>query len=187
MRKSAELYPGQRGKEKRELFKRFKVSAIADVHKNRFFALFGHRCFKCGARERPHKDISRPPVLCMDHHVPMALGGHLVPGNLVALCRSCNERKLDSPPEQFYTTLELEQLQHLLNQQAELFSFSFDWDSWNKDREGYLLGLGVDAGLVREVLFNQEHPDYIGTGPDKLGITIEVGLNDLDESDQVTR
>ncbi len=54
-RKSAEAYPGQRGKEKRELFTRFRLRAIEDVYKSKFFAMFNHRCFKCGTMEKPDK------------------------------------------------------------------------------------------------------------------------------------
>jgi len=53
----------------------------------------------------------------------MALGGHLVPGNLVALCWNCNNKKLDSPPEQFYTPGELDRLKPILDQQEDVFSF----------------------------------------------------------------
>lgn len=178
-KKSAESYPGQRGKEKRELFGRFKLRAIEDVYKNKFFVLFDHSCFKCGTKERPHKEISRPPVLCIDHHIPMALGGHLVPGNLVALCRSCNNKKLDSAPEEFYSPCELERLEPIFDQQHEVFSFAFDWDAWHKDREVYLVSLGVEPGLVRELLFNPEHPDYVGVASDDVGLFITVDLEGL--------
>lgn len=178
-RKSAEIYPGQRAKEKRELFKRFKIRSIEDVYKNKFFALFDHRCFKCGAEEKPCKEIGRPPVLCIDHHIPMALGGHLVPGNLVALCRNCNNKKLDLPPESFYTASELESLKPILEQQEEIFAFSFDWGAWHKDRENYLKSIGVADDLVQELLFNQEHQDYIGTASDRAGFVITIDLKDL--------
>ena len=178
-RKSAETYPGQRGKEKRELFKRFRLRAIEDVYKNKFFALFDYRCFKCGAKEKPYKEIGRPPVLCIDHHIPMALGGHLVPGNLVSLCRNCNNKKLDLPPEEFYAPGELERLKPILDQQKAVFSFNFDWDAWHEDRECYLLSLGVEADLVQELLFNPEHPDFIGTASDNTGFTITIDLHDL--------
>jgi hypothetical protein len=103
----------------------------------------------------------------------MALGGHLVPGNLVALCRDCNNKKLDSPPEEFYTPIELERLQPILLQQHEIFSFTFDDEAWRNDREAYLLSLGVDRGLIQEILFNPEHPDYISPRSD-MGVTITI-------------
>lgn len=178
-RKSAELYPYQRSKEKRELFKRFRHRVIENVYKKKFFELFDHRCFKCGVKEKPYPEIGQPPILCIDHHVPMALGGHLVPGNLVALCRSCNNKKLDLPPEEFYSPSELEKLQPILDSQEEVFSFSFDWDLWDDDRQNYLLSLGVDAGLVQELLFNPEHPEYIGNDSHRLGIAITIDLGDF--------
>lgn len=176
---SKELYKGQRGKEKRELFNRFRLRAIEDIYKNKFFALFDHRCFKCGIKEKPYSEIGQPPVLCIDHHIPMILGGHLVPGNLVALCRSCNNKKHDLPPEEFYTPEELNKLNPILEKQADISIFTFDWNYWNKDREGYLLSLGVEPNLVHELLYNQDHPDYIGTQSDNIGVTISVNIADI--------
>lgn len=175
-RKSAELYPYQRGKEKYELFKRYRYRVIENVYRKKFFELFDHRCFKCGVKEKPCPEIGQPPILCIDHHVPMALGGHLVPGNLVALCRSCNNKKLDLPPGEFYTLTELEKLQRILDSQEKVLSFSFDWDLWEYDRQNYLISLGVDACLVQELLFNPEHPEYIGNNSHRLGITITIDL-----------
>ncbi|HCI14590.1 MAG TPA: hypothetical protein DFK12_11750 [Gallionellaceae bacterium] len=175
-RKSVEIYRGQRGKEKAELFKRFRLRVIADLYKKKFFSLFDHRCFKCGSKEKSQQEFGRPPILCIDHHIPMARGGHLVPGNLVSLCRSCNNKKLDYPPEDFYTPSELERLKPILERQIELFSFKFDFDAWGEDREGYFLRLGIDADLVHELLFNPDHPDFIGAAPENDGLIISVTL-----------
>jgi len=176
---SKDTYKGQRKKEKDELFKRFRLRSIEDLYKNKFFALFNHRCFKCGTKEKPHPKIGKPPILCIDHHVPMVLGGHLVPGNLVALCRACNNKKKDKPPEEFYTHEEMDKIEHLLEKQENIFDFNFDWNYWNKDREGYLLSLGLKPDLVHELLYNQEHPDYIGFPPNNGEITISVDINDI--------
>ncbi len=176
---SKEIYKGQRGKEKRELFKRFRLRAIEDIYKNKFFALFGHQCFKCGIKEKPYSEIGQPPVLCIDHHIPMILGGHLIPGNLVALCRSCNNKKHDRPPEEFYTLVELDKLKPILEKQGDIFVFTFDWNYWNQDRKGYLLSLGIEPNLVHELLYNHEHPDYIGMPSDDIGITISVNIADI--------
>lgn len=180
-RKSAEVYSGQRSKEKRELFGRFRLRAIEDIYRAKFFALFGNRCFKCGAKERTHHEVGRPAILCIDHHIPMVLGGHLVPGNLVALCQGCNNKKLDLPPETFYTPGELERLKPLLEREAEIFSFVFDWDAWSENREDYLVSLGVPSEHVRELLFNPEYPDYIGITKDSIGVTIAIDVDDLYE------
>lgn len=176
---SKEIYKGQRGKEKRELFKRFRFRAIEDIYKNKLFALFDHRCFKCGIKEKPYSEVGQPPVLCIDHHIPMILGGHLIPGNLVALCRDCNNKKSDRPPEEFYTLEEINKLNLILDQQSDIFAFTFDWNYWNQDRKGYLLSLGVDANLVHELLHNREHPDYIGLSNDGIRIVISVNINDI--------
>lgn len=176
-RASVELFPGQRQKEKRQLWGRYVWSAIERLYKERFFGLFGHRCFKCGADDTACEGAL--PLLCVDHHIPMALGGHLVPGNLVALCRRCNGLKLDQHPHDFYTDAELERLAPLLAMQEEFFAFRFDWDAWDKDRSAYLIALGLPAAFVHELLHDEMHRDFIGL-PDPRGnacaFSISLGL-----------
>jgi len=177
--KSEELYKWQRGKEKKELFKRFRFRAIEEIYKKEFFNLFDNKCFKCGVKEKPHPEIGKPPVLCIDHHIPMVLGGHLVPGNLVSLCRKCNNKKHDSPPEEFYTIEELESLKPLLKQEQEIFNFNFDWELWDKDRKEYLLSLGVEPSLVQELLYNSDHRDFIGLPSDNITVTFKIDINTI--------
>ncbi len=182
---SSESYKGQRSKEKRDLFARFRFRAIEDLYRQKFYALFNHRCFKCGIKERVPFKQQGPPVLCIDHHVPMILGGHLVPGNLVSLCRDCNNKKLDRPPEEFYTPEELDRLKPILERQGDVFDFTFDWDYWNRDRKGYLVSLGVDPQAVAELLSNPDHPDYIGppsSADEKSRLEITIDLSDVIDS-----
>ena len=40
------------------------------------------------------------------------------------------------------------------------------------------LSLEVEPNLVHELLFNHEHPDYIGMPSDNIGITLSVDLTD---------
>lgn len=150
----------QRKKEKWALYREFRFEIIRDHITKKFFQLFDNRCYKCGAGSRER--------LVMDHHVPVARGGHFTPGNLVALCIYCNNKKADMPPESFYSRQELDQLQPLLAEQDEIFSFQFDWESWELDKAGYLLSLEIDATLVHQALHNEEHPFYIRT----LSLTI---------------
>lgn len=173
-RKSAETFPGQRNKEKRELFQPYKFRVIEDLYKKRFYEHFGNRCFKCGLKEKAEQEIGAPPNLCMDHHVPMALGGHLKPGNLVALCRKCNEKKLDKHPTEFYTQEELTHLQPLLNNQTSVFAFSFNWEKWSEDRESYLLSIGVDKNIVHAALHDEYFVGYIGMPEQQVGVTISI-------------
>lgn len=156
----------QRNKEKWELFKPFRLAVVEEHAKRRFFAFFGDACFKCGS----------PGPLVMDHHVPISLGGHLVPGNLVALCERCNNRKSDAPPESFYTKAELESLREFLNNQHGLFNCAFDCKAWEADREGYLLSLGIEPDLVREILNNPDHRFYIPPRDesDPVSVTITI-------------
>jgi hypothetical protein len=173
-RKSTEKFPGQRNKEKRELFRPYRLRVIEDFYKHRFFAHFGNCCFKCGKPEKIKQEFGAPPHLCMDHHVPMALGGHLVPGNLVSLCRKCNNHKLDQAPTDYYTQEELERLQPLLDTQKTLFAFSFNWDRWKQNREAYLLELGIDSETVHAALHDEHFVGYVGTGEDRIGVTITI-------------
>jgi len=176
-RKSEEIIPGQRNREKRELFQPYRFRIIEDLYKRRFFAHFGNSCFKCGKLEKVKQEIGAPPHLCMDHHMPMSLGGHLVPGNLVSLCRGCNERKHDRDPVEFYSAEELLRLQPLLNSQHELFAFSFSWDKWEQDREGYLLELGVDEASVCAALHDENFVGYVGSGRRNIAVATVISGN----------
>jgi hypothetical protein len=113
----------------------------------------------------------------MDHHIPLALGGHLTPGNIVSLCRTCNNRKSDKSPERFYTREELERLQALLDQQEELFRFEFDWELWREDREKYLLSVGVEPKAVKDTLYNEDHPDFLGIPSNNHGFISSVDIS----------
>jgi hypothetical protein len=179
--KSTEKYPGQRNKEKRELFRPFRLHVIEDLYKRRFFDHFGNCCFKCGKPEKRKQEIGAPPNLYIDHHIPMALGGHLIPGNLVALCRKCNNLKRDKAAGEFYTGQELASLQPLLDAQKELFSFAFDWGKWREDREGYLLEPGVDPNTVYAALHEEYYAGHIGTDTDRIGVTIRLDAPMLGE------
>lgn len=175
---SSEAYPGQRKQEKRKLFSPFCYPCVEDAVTHKFYALFEHRCFHCGRQERPEVLVGEPPILCMDHHVPMALGGCLAPGNLVALCRRCNEEKLDRHPSIFYSEEQLTRLQPILDRQAALFDFRFDWQAFEHRPLDYLVSLGVPAELAEQLLTDPNHPDYIivpGRGGGAMTISIGIG------------
>jgi hypothetical protein len=166
-RHSSETYKGQRSKEKRDLFKRFGYRVIVEHYKKKFFNLFGNHCFKCGSTN----------YLNIDHHIPMALGGHLVPDNLVALCKRCNNKKLDSHPEEFYTIEELSRLEAILKEQNNVFEFEFDSRRWKENRKEYLISLGISPILVDAVLNNQNHQYYIEP---ELEISISFSIDKLE-------
>lgn len=160
----------QRNKEKYELSKKlskiFVYPVIWDIANEKFFQLFGYHCFKC----------SSPDFLVIDHHIPIIRGGHLVPGNLVVLCKDCNNRKSDSPPDVFYSKPELDRLQPLLEAQHDIFSFEFDREKWEADKEGYLLSIGVDAKLAHDVLNNPDHHFFIPPQEElTYGVVISIG------------
>ncbi len=161
----------QRNKEKYELYKQFKVPVIAAQAKACLFALFSNSCFNCGA----------PDELVIDHHMPQSSGGRLTPGNLVVLCKRCNGLKLDQQPVAYYSPEQLQQLQPLLEAQASIFAFRFDWSAWKQNREAYLLSVGVPADLVQKVLHDESHPLYVGyarqqEGDNERGFVIRVDL-----------
>ncbi len=93
-----------------------------------------------------------------------------MPGNLVSLCRRCNELKLDQAPSEFYSTEELTRLQPLLEKQQELFAFSFDWDKWEQDRGAYLIELGIEQNTVQAALYDETFIGYVGVSSDRCGI-----------------
>ena len=175
-RLSAETYPGQRRKEKRALWSRFALRPIERLYKRKFYELFGCACFKCGYVGTALPLFGYSPYLCVDHHVAMALGGHLVPGNLVALCRTCNGQKLDQAVEEFYSIEELDRLQPMLVAQEQLFSFKFDEERWYADPAGYLLSLGIDQETVVAVLDDEFHPDFVGRPEPFLSISLSIDL-----------
>ena len=169
------------------MFDRFMHPAIVNAYKNKFFDLFGGRCFKCGKEGKKDSALGHQLVLCMDHHIPMVSGGHLVPGNLVALCRSCNSKKQDLTPEQFYTKHELDELQPLLSNQQNVFDFTFNWDRCNEDRGNYLISLGVDPDIVHELLTNKDSLHYLGGNHTGVGVSITADINGVVSGDESQR
>jgi len=124
----------QRKREKQELFTQFINPQDINLIKQKFFSLFNYSCFKCGSKE----------LLDIDHHIPFKLGGHLVPGNLVALCKKCNNKKRDSHPRDFYTSKELSRLEPLLKEQIEIFKFKYSWKNRELSERRYVISLGID-------------------------------------------
>lgn len=123
----------RRTEDKRKLFNRFKIDELIEVKRKELRGLFSHQCFKCGDRH----------LLQFDHHLPQALGGRLVPGNVGLLCSRCNSLKGERHPKAFYTDEELERLQPIFEAQLKLFDFTFDWRRYEDDPIGYLTSLGV--------------------------------------------
>lgn len=135
--------------EKTALWSQFWNPAIAKIHRDKLVALFDGKCFLCDATENLH----------IDHHVPLKLGGHLLPGNLSVLCPRCNSTKGDLNPELFYVPDELERIRPLLESQKEIFNFQFDRDRWRNDKRQYLLDLGASEELIHD-MFNDEMSRY---------------------------
>jgi hypothetical protein len=152
---SCESYNGQRHKEKREFYKRYRHPDIQSFYKAKLFALFENRCFKC-------KSLG---PLDIDHHIPLALGGHFVAGNLVVLCKICNGLKLDLPPELFYSKDELDRLQPLLNTENKLLDFTWDWEGYNRDREGYFRSIGLAEDVLLRIFSDLDYEYYVEQKP----------------------
>lgn len=143
----------RRRKEKHELFKPYTLEIIRDHYKNMLFKLFDNKCFKCGSEKK----------LVIDHNFPMAMGGRLIPGNLVVLCARCNSNKGTLIPESFYSSEELHNLELLLARQPKVMGFYFDWNSWNNNPRQYLESIGIEKRLIEEAFNNQESKYYIGS------------------------
>lgn len=166
-----ELLQIQRTTERQKLFRPFIYKVIKDLYKNKFFQLFDNKCFRCG----------HPDELEIDHHIPIALGGHLVPGNLVALCKVCNNFKKDKHPDEFYSNDKLLTLQPLLEAQKQgIFDFKFDYNFWIEDHKGYLISLGIEPSLVKEIFSNENHYFYIPP-PQQSEIIMTISLS-VDEN-----
>lgn len=57
----------------------------------RVYALDRHRCVYCGARE----------PLTLDHVLPHSRGGRATRANLVTACAGCNQRRGDTPIDEW--------------------------------------------------------------------------------------
>jgi len=159
-----------RGRDKSLWAKLYRAPVIENHYRNKLFALFEHRCFKCSrpGKLETYQGMEHVPFwrgLDRDHHVPISLGGHLVPGNIVVLCTSCNSRKHERDPRAFYTTEQLERLRPLLAREAEVLAFKFDWERWQEDRRAYLVSLGIEEQLAGQVMRDENHRYYVGRGP----------------------
>lgn len=172
-----------RQRDKSEWDKKYWLRVIENHFRNKLFALFDYRCFKCskpGVIRTDFAGMENVPYwrgLERDHHVPINLGGRLKPGNIGILCASCNSRKHERPPKLFYTATELERVQDYLNQEEQILAFDFDSDAWRQDRTSYLTRVGIAPDLVREVLTNENHRYYAPpplTSQAGFGITVDM-------------
>lgn len=59
-------------------------------HRKEVFERYGHKCVYCGSEQN----------LCIDHLVPIVLGGDHYIDNLVVACKKCNSGKAGRLPEQ---------------------------------------------------------------------------------------
>jgi hypothetical protein len=166
----AEAYSGQRGKGKRELYKRFVHPALQEYYKGKLFLLFQDRCYKCGSNGK----------LDIDHHIPMIRGGHLVPGNLVVLCKVCNTEKHNKLPNEFYSSDELIALDDYLSKEYEIFDFKFDFDKWNSDTYAYMKELEIPEELAREISDYRYDPNYWKDRVFKLKFWLRISKEELE-------
>jgi hypothetical protein len=169
-----ERYRGQRSREKSQFQSYYRLRSIYELYRDRLFAAFGDRCFKCNA----------PGPLVLDHHVPLALSGHTQPGNFVALCRRCNGRKLDNPPERFYNDQELARVAPLLAAQPALMAFRFNRTRFDSGRRKYLLEIGLAPATVDRIFSDPEHRDYMEEFVDQgasvsVTVSIEIGADGM--------
>ena len=171
-----------RQRDKWEWDKKYQMRVIENHYRNKLFALFEFRCFKCsrpGTLRTDYEWMGHVPFwrgLDRDHHVPINLGGRLVPGNIGVLCKSCNSKKHEADPKDFYTAPELTRLQRYLDKQVDILSFTFDRDAWREDPSAYLISLGIDEQLVTKVLNNENHR-YFQPPSSPIGISLTVDMD----------
>jgi len=72
---------------------------------------FSDCCYLCISKDN----------LCLDHHFPLSKGYPLHMGNITLLCKSCNSKKHDSLPKDFYLEPDLQWLDGLHILQIKLF------------------------------------------------------------------
>ena len=65
--------------------------------------LFGYKCCRCASVDS----------LEIDHLYPLSLGHPLTKGNAIVLCRSCNRKKYNKLPENFFTQEELDKIHEI--------------------------------------------------------------------------
>jgi len=156
---SAEEAQQLRRIDKQKLFGRFQFEVLATAKRHELDAQFDRRCFKCGSVDS----------LELDHHVPQSLGGRLVPGNVVLLCRRCNLAKGESPPSHYYSADELTHLEPIFAAQLALLDFHFNWTRWNNHPKDYLVSLGIDETEAQAVISRRE---------DGISVSLSVKLDD---------
>ena len=72
--------------------------------------LFDHACFNCGSKEN----------LTVDHYRPLSKGNALTLTNAIILCKSCNSRKNNKDPEQFFSEEQTTIIQEVFNSVEEI-------------------------------------------------------------------
>jgi 5-methylcytosine-specific restriction endonuclease McrA len=167
-------YDRLRREQRRALERAYRLEPIFDLYRQRLIDAFGGRCARCGALS---------PVV-LDHHVPLALGGVLQPGNIVPLCRHCNDAKHEQPPERFYSAEQLAWIDERLAEQPAIMAFEFNWRRWHygdRDaRRAYLVEVGLGAEILQAVFDDPEHRWYVSDPDQGMLVTITLPLSEAD-------
>jgi hypothetical protein len=102
------------------------------------------------------------------------MGGILQPGNMVVLCKTCNNQKLDRDPNLFYSERDLLRVSQLLEDEKKVLEFSWDWDFYNRDPKSYFLSIGVHEETVRKIFEDPEYRYYIEPRNQDDCVTIDL-------------
>lgn len=100
----------EKARRRRELKLKFDFNYSKDDEKITIMA-FKNACYNCGSQDD----------LVIDHHRPLVDGNALSLSNAVLLCSSCNSKKSDKSPEDFYGIKKCQKLDHKLRKIAEKF------------------------------------------------------------------
>ncbi len=95
----------EKRKKKRSINEKKYNAFLSKKDKEEILVKYKNECFKCGSQKN----------LTLDHHMPLSLGYGLKKGNIVVLCKKCNNKKGHLLPSEYYTSKEIMKLKTLYN------------------------------------------------------------------------
>lgn len=94
--------------QKRKLF--LNIAGNHKIIDTVIYSKFGHSCFNCGKDIKTYQNSIEKPL---DHTLPVKFLWPLTTENATLLCQSCNTRKSDKWPSEFYEDSQLRVLHRL--------------------------------------------------------------------------
>ncbi|MCD8509508.1 MAG: HNH endonuclease [Bacillus sp. (in: Bacteria)] len=94
--------------QKRKLF--VNIAGNHKLNSTEVYSRFNHSCFNCGKDLKIYQNSKEKPL---DHTLPVKFLWPLTTENATLLCQSCNSRKSDKWPSDFYEDEQLRELHRL--------------------------------------------------------------------------